>query len=40
VGDAEMPWGILGKTLYKFVSRAAEKQVERSIENLKSFLER
>jgi len=40
VGDFEMPWGILGKAFYKLVSGAAEKQVERALEKLKTILEK
>ena len=40
MGDYEMPWGILGKALGKLGQRAAEKQVERALEKLKSILEK
>jgi len=40
ITDVEMPWGILGKALGKLASGAGEKQVERSLENLKSILEK
>jgi len=39
--DYEMPWGILGKFLDKlFIHRMEEKKLERSLENLKSILEK
>jgi len=41
VDNYEMPWGILGKVLEKlFVQRMGEKEVERSLETLKSILEK
>jgi len=40
VGDIKMPYGILGEILYKLASRAAEKQVERTLEKLKNIVER
>jgi len=39
-GDFEMPWGILGKALYKLASGAAEKQIEKALEKLKGILEK
>ena len=39
-GDFVMPYGILGKALYKLLSGAAEKQVERALEKLKSIVEK
>jgi len=39
--DYEMPWGILGKFLGKlFIHRMEEKELERSLEQLKSILEK
>jgi len=41
VMDYELPWSILGKILDKlFVQRALEKDTERSLEKLKSILEK
>jgi len=39
-GDFVMPGGVLGKALYKLLSGAAEKQVERALEKLKSIVEK
>ena len=39
-GDFVMQGGILGKALYKLLSGAAEKQVERALEKLKSIAEK
>ncbi|MFQ6094825.1 MAG: SRPBCC family protein [Candidatus Bathyarchaeia archaeon] len=37
----EMPWGIFGKFLEKlFAKRIGERQLEKSLENLKSILEK
>jgi uncharacterized membrane protein len=38
--DLEMPWGILGKALYKIWQGAEEKMIERSMEKMKGILER
>ena len=39
--DYEMPWGIFGKILDKlYAGRAAEKEFERSLEQLKNLLEK
>ena len=39
--DYEMPWGILGKFLEKlFMKRMGEREVEKSLEKLKSILEK
>jgi len=39
--DYEMPWGIFGKFLDKlFVQRSGEKEIERSLEKLKSILQK
>jgi uncharacterized membrane protein len=40
VYDLEMPWGILGKALYKLWQGREEKMIERSMEKLKSILEK
>jgi len=38
--DYEMPWGIFGKFLDKLTHRMSEKEIERSLEQLKSILEK
>jgi len=38
--DVEMPWGVFGKALGRLASGASEKEVERSLEKLKSILEK
>ena len=38
--DYEMPWGILGKILGRLLRGQGEKSFERSLENLKSILEK
>jgi len=40
VFDYEMPWGIFGKILEKLFIRDLEKESERSLENLKSIVEK
>jgi len=41
MGDYELPWGILGKFLNKlFAQRMGQKEIERSLENLKNILEK
>jgi len=40
MGDAEMPWGILGKAIWGLLGGAAEKQLKRTLEKLKSILEK
>ena len=40
LGYYEMPWGILGKIFYKLASGSFEKEVWRSLEKLKSILEK
>jgi len=38
--DYEIPWGIFGKFLDKLTHRMSEKELERSLEKLKSILEK
>jgi len=38
--DYEMPWGILGKIIEPLMGRMGRKEFERSLENLKSILEK
>ena len=41
VYDYKMPWGVLGKFLDRlFVKRMGEKEIERSLESLRSILEK
>jgi len=40
LGYYEMPWGILGKILEKLASGSMEKEVGRSLEKLKTILEK
>jgi len=40
ISDVEMPWGVLGKTLGRLARSTSEKLLEKSLEKMKSILEK